>query len=188
MKSASKWWMGANFSENQTTQYCIDNNKYLKEFLAKTPPTFKISNRCCDYVKKNPAYKFIKENNIDISIVGIRKAEGGIRDSLSNCFEYNKTHNVNSFRPILWYTNSDKQDYEKIFNIIHSRCYTEYGLKRTGCVGCPFNRDYTEELVKIEKYEPKLYVACQNIFGKSYEYTQAYRDFAKEQKQKNKKT
>ena len=63
--------------------------------------------------------------------------------------------------------------------ITHSKCYTEYGLKRTGCAGCPFGRDFEQELDVIANYEPKLYKAVNNIFGDSYEYTRKYREFVK---------
>ena len=70
------------------------------------------------------------------------------------------------------------------FNIIHSKCYTEYGLTRTGCAGCPFGHNFEYELDVLQKYEPKLYKACNNIFGESYEYTRKYREFYKEMEQK----
>lgn len=65
-----------------------------------------------------------------------------------------------------------------------SKCYTEYGLKRTGCAGCPFGRDFEYELEVIQKYEPKLYKAVNNIFGDSYEYTRKYREFVKKMNKK----
>lgn len=68
------------------------------------------------------------------------------------------------------------------YNVTHSKCYIEYGLKRTGCAGCPFGRDFEYELEVIKKYEPKLYKAVNNIFGKSYEYTRKYKQFCKEMK------
>ncbi|MBQ1751374.1 MAG: hypothetical protein IIZ90_05070, partial [Bacteroidales bacterium] len=39
-------------------------------------------------------------------------------------------------------------------------CYTEYGMRRTGCVGCPYSPKISEELEIIQKYEPKLYKAA----------------------------
>lgn len=71
----------------------------------------------------------------------------------------------------------DKLDYEKQRNVIHSKCYTEYGLKRTGCAGCPFGKNFEQELKIIEEYEPKLFKAVNNIFGDSYEYTRKYKEF-----------
>ena len=69
----------------------------------------------------------------------------------------------------------------------NSRCYTEYGLKRTGCAGCPFGKDFEFELEVIQKYEPKLYKAVNNIFGDSYEYTRKYREFYKKKETELKK-
>ena len=60
-----------------------------------------------------------------------------------------------------------------------TKCYTEYALKRTGCAGCPFGRDFEFELDVLEKYEPKLYKAVCNIFKDSYEYTRKYREYRK---------
>lgn len=52
------------------------------------------------------------------------------------------------------------------------------------CAGCPFGRDFEQELSVIEHYEPKLYKAVNNIFGDSYEYTRKYKAFCEEMKTK----
>ena len=123
----------------------------------------------------------------DLEITGIRKAEGDIRSAnYKTCFSENKSKNCNTYRPIFWYTDGDKRDYEKFYGVEHSRCYTEYGLKRTGCVGCPFSKNINGELSIIEEHEPELYKAAVNIFGKSYEYTRKYREFVKMMKEKEK--
>lgn len=137
------------------------------------------------YAKKNVSHKIIKENNYDLSIVGLRKAEGGVRSTrYKGCFDENDDC-CDTYRPLFWYKDQDKLDYENHYNVTHSKCYTEYGLKRTGCAGCPFGRDFEYELEVIKKYEPKLYKAVNNIFGKSYEYTRKYKQFCKEMKEKN---
>ena len=59
----------------------------------------------------------------------------------------------------------------------HSRCYTKYGLPRTGCACCPFGSNFEAELEAAEKYEPKLHMAALKVFGDSFEYTRAYRKF-----------
>ena len=66
----------------------------------------------------------------------------------------------------------------------HSKCYTEYGLKRTGCVGCPYGRDVIDELETIKENEPKLHKACTAVFKDSYEYTRKYKEFCKNMKMK----
>lgn len=80
-------------------------------------------------------------------------------------------------RPIFFWSDADKKEYEDFCGVVHSDCYTVYGMKRTGCAGCPFNSRWEEELEVIKQYEPKLYKAACNIFGPSYEYTRKYRAF-----------
>ena len=173
-KAALMWWCNANTSP----RFCIKFNKWLKEFMMKNPPDYKISSKCCQYAKKNVLHKLLSEEGYDLNIFGVRKAEGGIRStSYKNCFD--ESDKCDNYRPLFWYVNSDKEDYEKHYGITHSKCYTEYGLKRTGCAGCPFGRDFEQELDIIEKYEPKLFVAVNNIFGDGYEYTRKYREFCK---------
>ena len=120
------------------SRFSINRNKWLKEFIIQNPPDFPISNKCCEYEKKKPAKRFIAEADADLEITGIRKAEGGIRSAnYKTCFSENKSKGCDTYRPIFWYTDSDKKAYEESFGVTHSRCYTDYGLKRTGCVGCP---------------------------------------------------
>ena len=124
--------------------------------------------------------KYIKDNPVDLHVVGLRKAEGGLRaTAYKSCFD-NNVGTFDNYRPLFWYKDEDKLDYEKSCGIVHSECYTKYGLKRTGCAGCPFGKDFEYELEIIEKYEPKLYKAVNRIFGESYEYTRRYRQFQKE--------
>ena len=113
----------------------------------------------------------------------MRKAEGGVRSTAyKNCFDDNGSM-CDNYRPLFWYKDSDKKDYENFYDIEHSECYSLYGLKRTGCAGCPFGRDFEFELSVIEKYEPRLFVAVNNIFGNSYEYTRKYREFYKKKEE-----
>ena len=187
-KSALEWWCGI---KGNGSQFNITHNKWLKEFMIENPPTFKISNKCCQYAKKDVSHKLLREGvygdgkiPFDLNIVGVRKAEGGARaTAYKSCFDENDS-GCDNYRPLFWYKDSDKIDYENSYDIEHSKCYTEYGLKRTGCAGCPFGRDFEYELEVIQKYEPKLYKAVNNIFGDSYEYTRKYREFVKNMNKK----
>lgn len=175
-RSALKWWCNEN-SRGSDTRFCISRNKLLKEFIIANPPTFRISNKCCYYAKKKVATQYKKEHAIDLNVTGMRKAEGGIRaNTISSCFTQ-KDGGISEYRPIWWYSNEDKTTYEEAFNIIHSDCYTVYGFNRTGCAGCPINREFDSVLEVIQEYEPKLYKAVNKVFGDSYEYTRKYREF-----------
>lgn len=181
--SALEWWCNTKKSKRMS----IAQNKWLKEFLIAYPLVFKISNKCCKGAKKDVSHKVLKEGVYDLNIVGIRKAEGGARaTAYKNCFD-NNDGSCDNYRPLFFYKNDTKTVYEDHYDICHSRCYTEYGLKRTGCAGCPFGRDFEFELEAIQKYEPKLFAAVNYIFGKSYEYTRKYREFVKMKNEETKK-
>jgi len=183
--AALRWWCNAwpKSKNGHESQFNISNNKWLKEFMVANPPTFKISKKCCDWAKKKVAKNFKQNNNMDLNMYGVRKAEGGQRSTAyKTCFTCD-VDGVDEFRPIFWYKNEDKKAYEDAFGVTHSKCYTEYGLTRTGCAGCPFGRDFEQELEVIEKYEPKLFGAVNKIFGDSYAYTRKYREFVKNMKE-----
>lgn len=186
-KAALRWWC-SNWGGQNSSQFDITQNKYLKEFMIANPPTFLISNKCCDYAKKNVGKRYVKDNNNDLCINGVRKAEGGARaTAYKNCFDNNKSLGTLSYyRPLFYFSNNDIKEYSEIFNVRHSDCYEVYGLKRTGCVGCPYGRNLLDELEVIKDYEPNLAVAVHNIFSDSYKYTMMYKDFVREQKKSDK--
>lgn len=188
-KSCLKWWTNEWTNEStkennfkKVSRFAIGYNKLLKEFLMKYPPTFKISNLCCYYAKKNVAHYLCKNYDIDLQIIGVRQSEGGIRSvAYKNCFSKNDSA-ADMYRPIFFYKDKDKLVYEKLFDVTHSDCYTVYGMTRTGCAGCPFNRKFEDEMSVIEQYETNLYKAINNIFKESYEYTKKYREFLAQNK------
>ena len=169
-KSALQWWCN---SRKNNVLLGITRNKGLKEFMINNNPKFNISNKCCKYAKKDILKDLLKQG-YDLNISGIRKSEGGIRSTAyKSCFD--TQDNYDNYRPIFWFTDDDKLEYRKLFNVNNSKCYTVYGLKRTGCVGCPFGKNYKEELEIVKKYEPKLYRAVTNLFKDSYEYLNKYK-------------
>ena len=188
---ALKWWCNKHgkISKNGYEQYShfdICRNKYLKEFMIANPPTFKISSKCCQYAKKENSHRYIKNNDIDLCIIGVRKAEGGIRaTSYKSCYD-GDCDDYDKYRPLFWYVEQDKRDYENACNIVHSDCYKVWGFKRTGCCGCPYAKELHHELETTKKYEPKFYKAIMNVFGDSYEYTKQYRQFVQDMKRKEK--
>lgn len=182
-KVALQWWCNCNISD----RFDISRNKYLKEFLILNPPDPKenYSNKCCKYAKKDMIHIVMSSGDYDLEINGVRKSEGGIRDiAYKTCFD--NTGDWDRYRPIFWYTDEDRRKYEEHYGVTHSKCYTVYGLKRTGCVGCPFGKRFEEELENARIHEPKLYKVAMNIFGDSYERSRMYRKFYEEMKAKEK--
>lgn len=170
-KAALRWWCD---EWGEGSMMSIGRHKGLKEYMVANPPDFKISPRCCDCAKKEPAAK--ASEDADITFIGIRKAEGGARmTTYKTCFIDGK-HGKQHF-PLFWWSDVDRAAYERAFNVQHSRAYTEYGCTRTGCAGCPFGSHFEDELKMLDQFEPALANAARSIFGKAYEYTRGYREF-----------
>lgn len=182
-KVALKWWCNEwePTQKGRNSKFNISYNTWLKEFMIANPPTFKVSNKCCHYAKKLVAKRFIESGEFDLNIVGVRKAEGGTRaTAFKNCFSPETDTAIAMYRPVFWYKEETKREYEETYEIKHSDCYEVWGLPRTGCAGCPYARDLEAELKAVEQYEPKLYKALHKVFGESYEYTRKYREFQKQ--------
>ena len=93
-KTALQWWCGERYSDEDGVQkisrFSIYRNRFLKEFIMQNPPDFSISNKCCEYAKKKPSKRIVKEHDADLDITGIRQAEGGIRSAaFKTCFSVN---------------------------------------------------------------------------------------------------
>lgn len=179
-KGALSWWTNHN---GPTNKFNIERNRGLKEYLIKNDGLpFKTSVKCCDVTKKNVMHDYSKENNIQLVITGIRKAEGGRRATkITSCYLPAKFSPYDMYYPLFWWKNEDKARFIKEQNIKLSDCYETYGMSRTGCIGCPFGRKLEEELDILETYEPKLHRIATTIFKKSYDSTREYRQFVKEE-------
>ena len=177
-KSALEWWCNCKPGYHPHSRLEIGWNKGLKEFLIQNPPPFKISSKCCLYAKKEPAHRLIHANGYGLTIVGVRKAEGGARSTkYKSCFTMGDDRKASEYRPIFWVSNSDKKEYCEHYHIRHSDCYEVYGMRRTGCVGCPCSCSPERELELLRKYEPKLFHAASSIFLDSYAYLNEYKRF-----------
>lgn len=179
--SSVKWWCNEYPVRDEkygTSMMNINRNRGLKEFIVANGIPFKVSNKCCEYAKKASARQYERENNIQLSIFGIRKSEGGRRAiAYKSCFMRNEKHKCDLFMPVFWFTDEDKQEYDRRYGVTHSRCYTEYGLKRTGCAGCPYNIHVLDELGRVKDHEPLLCTAANTIFADAYAWTKEYRQY-----------
>ena len=160
-------------------QLVINSSRFMKDFIAECPPDFKISAKCCDYCKKQVAHSVQKK--FDMIITGERRDEGGMRsvprkDNTSLCFTETSDGQFR-LRPLYYVSDADKAWYKEYYGIRYSDAYEVYGLTRTGCCGCPISYKATDDLAKIEPYEPQVVKAAYNIFGKSYDYRKKYNEY-----------
>lgn len=171
-KDGLNWWYSAHTNRN----WNVSLYKNLRAFLSLYPPTIQISDKCCYYSKKLPAERLHRSGDIDLSIVGLRRAEGGIRSILKNCYLQSSRLGAR-FYPILHFGSNDKKQYERLYGLQRSDAYTVYGFSRTGCVGCPFNPTLFQDLAVLNNYEPGMVNAAYRIFAPSYEYTKLYMQY-----------
>lgn len=160
------------------TQFAAAAFPYLADFLTQHQPQFRISPKCCYWTKKIAGKAFAREHNITCQILGLRRAEGGARAVDHRC--YIEGPRGTTFRPIFFLNNKEKVKYNKAFGIINSDAYTVWGLKRTGCIGCPFNSNAINDLETIEKYEPGMVKAARALFGEAMEYIKKYKQYKAE--------
>lgn len=160
-------------------QLVINSSKYMKDFIAENPPDFKISAKCCDYCKKQVAHSVQKD--YEMVITGERRDEGGMRsvprkNNTALCFGETSSGQFR-LRPLYYVSDRDKAWYKEYYGIQYSDAYEKYGMKRTGCCGCPISYRAVEDLELIRPHEPNVVKAAWKIFGKSYEYRKKYNEY-----------
>ena len=121
-------------------------NKEKWRFLLESD--FKISEQCCDILKKKPFKKFEKETGLH-GYIGVLASEGGVRLSgylKTGCNNYR----FGNSKPLGFWTHQDILNYIKINNLnmcsIYGTLYFDEiknklrvtGEPRTGCMGCLF--------------------------------------------------
>ena len=122
----------------------FDKSKW--KFLLDAP--FKISEQCCDELKKKPFKKFEKETGLK-GYIGVLASEGGVRLQgylKTGCNNYR----FGNSKPLGFWTHQDILQYIKIYNLNMCPVYGDLifdearnklvvtGEPRTGCMGCMF--------------------------------------------------
>ena len=184
-RAALRWWCNEYPKKDNGGESSLNiaYAPYLKEYMVANPPPMSISAKCCEKAKKEPAAKYEKEHNFDLACTGVRKAEGGNRAiSFKTCHSFASAGSCATYRPVFWLTDRDKRDYKDHYGLQYADCYEIWGMKRTGCPGCPYGKEFEQELELMQEYEPKFYRAAVKVFGASYDYTRGYLRFREEMK------
>lgn len=125
---------------------------------------FKISEQCCDFLKKNPSSKYEKETGRK-PITGIMTSEGGQRGLKTNCNAYTTKRPTSS--PLLFWNDTDVWAYIKKNSLSYSKIY-DMGEERTGCMFCAFGVQFEKEPNRFQRMElshPKLWKYCMENLG-----------------------
>lgn len=128
----------------------------------------KISDKCCDAMKKKPFSKYCKNNSMIGHYSGMRMFEGGkremvFRNRINTGDKRPCTHvsgGIASVSPIFDWDDNICEEFIQKYNVPLSRAYTEYGETRTGCFLCPYGLDVDKRLELLHAYEPNKYKAA----------------------------
>lgn len=147
--------------DTYTTFKCPKILAYQFEIRGK----YNYSNKCCYEMKKNVAKQWQKSFNKIITITGMRNEEGGNRKHLG-CISNKGKH----FHPLVKVTEEWEDWFLDKYQIrICELYYPPYNFKRTGCKGCPFNRELQKQLDVMKELLPIEYAQCEAIWKPVYE-------------------
>ena len=152
-------------------------NQKKWEFLLDAP--FKISNQCCNVMKKGPAHKYNKETG-RVPMIGTLAEESRLRTQQylkSGCNGFN--NKIPTSNPLAFWTEQDILMYLKEFNVSYASVYGEIkqdengkyyttGCQRTGCMFCGFGCHLEKEPNRFQKLaitHPKQYDYIINKLG-----------------------
>lgn len=125
---------------------------------------FKISEQCCDVMKKRPVKKYAKENGVCFYTGEMAN------DSTSRQLQYLKTgcnafnNNQPKSKPLGFWLEEDIWNYINTFNIPYSKVY-DMGIDNTGCMFCMFGVHLEKEpnrFQMMKETHPKLHDYCIN--------------------------
>jgi len=134
-------------------------------YLKNAP--FKISEQCCDVMKKEPIKKYEKEAKRK-GIVGMMASESKMRIGWYlkyGCNAFDKKQPQSS--PIMFWLEKDIWEYLKKYDVPYCNIY-DTGISRTGCMWCMFGVHLEKgenRFQKMEKTHPKQHDYCINKLG-----------------------
>lgn len=146
-----------------------------KSLLYQFDPDFKIkiSQRCCEQLKKKPIKEYEKKHGKTMCLTGVRANEKGIREyraSVNGCLFRDKRGRIDRFNPLSPVSNEFVDWYVETRNIELCELYGEpYNFARTGCKGCPFNVHVGDELKVLKDLLPAEYKQCWKIWKPVYD-------------------
>lgn len=153
------------------------HNQAKWKFLVDAP--FKISNKCCNVMKKKPVHKFYKQTG-KAPIVATMAEESRLRTQQylkQGCNGFN--NKIPTSTPMGFWTEQDVLQYIYEKNIPYASVYGEIkkgpdglfyttGCKRTGCMFCMFGCHLEKQpnrFQKMQKTHPRQYEYCINNLG-----------------------
>ena len=127
----------------------------------------RVSDKCCDFLKKEPIHDWEKGKDIRCKILGLMASEGGRRESVQCKTTYSWGI---SFSPLAKITSEWEQWFIDTYNIKLCKLYhPPYNFERTGCKGCPYNLNLETDLETMRTLMPAEEKQCWVLFRPFYE-------------------
>lgn len=179
MRQYQKYIHGVRFGKK-------DGNEYIfmpvpQQLMPLVNSDIKVSNRCCDVMKKKPLNKYQAETGRKPIIATMaceskQRADGWMKTGC-NAFESKYPQS----KPMSFWTEQDVLHYIKDFGVPYSPVYGEIkidddpqdrltttGLSRTGCMFCMFGAHLEKEPNRFQRMKvthPKQYAYCMDKLG-----------------------
>lgn len=150
-------WGGINPTSGKKQTTGVIPKKY--HYLIDAP--FKISEACCDFLKKRPYKKFDRDSDLK-PFIGMMAEDSNIRRTSYYKRGCNQYSNFPKSNPLSFWTEADIWEYIKTRDLKYSKIY-DMGYDRTGCIFCLFGlqkekRPHRFDLMK--ETHPKQYDFC----------------------------
>lgn len=167
-KTAQKFIRDSDFYKKYGDRWLLEKYAYL------ISAPFKISNQCCNIMKKRPAHKFDKQSRL-VPFIATMAEESNLRrkDWLQHGCNVFSAKNPKS-QPMSFWKSQDILQYIKQYNIPYASVYGEIvedssgrlhttKLDRTGCIFCGFGCHLEKEpnrFQRLKQTHPKLWNYC----------------------------
>lgn len=164
-KEQSGWIYDARTGKTEKQKLRINKVSKKWQYLINAP--FKISDRCCTYLKKNPVKDFEKETGFH-PYIGIKAQDSSRRkmDYLKNgCNAFNFSRPIS--KPLAVWLEQDIWNYLKLKKLPYSKIY-DLGEQNTGCIFCMFGCHLEKEPNRFQRMKvshPQLYEYCITKLG-----------------------
>jgi 3'-phosphoadenosine 5'-phosphosulfate sulfotransferase (PAPS reductase)/FAD synthetase len=128
---------------------------------------FKVSDKCCDVMKKEPLLRYAKETGRR-PMTAVMAYESGMREKMylkNGCNVFSGKNAISM--PMAFWVEDDIWKYIHKYDVEYSTIY-DMGEKRTGCCFCMFGvhlEKGTNRFQRMKSTHPTLYNYCMNTLG-----------------------
>lgn len=138
----------------------FDGRYGFKRYAYLKDAPFRVSEKCCDVMKKKPAKAYFKETG-RCPYLGMHADESALRrDIWEREGENIETTKIPSSSPLAIWTDRDVWDYIHRYNLSYPSVY-DMGYPRTGCVFCMFGITVDRNrFVRLKATHPNLHEYC----------------------------